>query len=98
MDDGIDGIINNVIDHIMTDYVRERDEAVETLDLDTFKAFMSKWQARGLIPECFSLAADEILEVSIRKMALHIANVSEETREAAETWLLSRGYDLDLYE
>ena len=92
----MDDIINNVIARIMADYCKDRDEAVASLDIETFKAFMNKWRDRGIVPECFTLASDDVLEISIRKMCLHIPTIPEEIKNEAEDWLLERGYDLDL--
>ena len=72
-------------------YVTERDEAVSTMDIDTFKAFIRKWQ-----PECFKMPSDEVLEITMRKMAVHSTNLDVNTRVEAFRWLLERGYDFSL--
>ena len=92
----MDDIINNVINRIMADYVRELDEAVATLDIEVFKDFVNRWSERGLVPECFTMVDDQVLEISIRKMAIHSLNIPEEIKDEARSWLLSRGYDLEI--
>lgn len=89
-------IIQNIIDDIMSEYNRDTEEAVSTLDINNLKAVVDKWSKRGLFPECFCLPSDEVLEISIRKMAVNMRNIPEEIQEEAKEWLLTRGYDLKL--
>ena len=87
-------------DKIVKAYVDERDRAtiavVEGESIEVFKAFIKKWYDLGYMPPCFALPADEVLEISVRKMVIHETNAPESTREKAREWLLSRGYDLEL--
>ena len=89
-------IINNVINKIMADYNKDLSEAVATLDINNFKAVIEKWHNRGFFHDCFSLPSDEVLEITIRKMAVNMVNIPQEVQETAKEWLLSRGYDLKL--
>ena len=81
-------------------YAKERDAAtiavVEGESLEVFKAFFAKWRDLGVYPPNFKLPTDEILEITIRKMVIHEANVPESTKQKAAKWLLERGYDLNL--
>lgn len=81
-------------------YVKERDEAtiavVEGESIEVFKAFINKWYKIGYLPACYSLPADDILEISVRKMVIHEVNAPQETKNKAIAWLLERGYDLSL--
>ena len=68
---------------LITQYAKERDAAtiavVEGESLEVFKAFVTKWQDLGLYPPKFKLPADEVLEITIRKMVIHEANAPEST-------------------
>lgn len=79
-------------------YVRDRDDAVfksvETDSIEPFKEFAAKY--KSFMPPCFNLAADSVLEVTVRKMAYHCINLPQETRDKAEAWLLSHGSNTDL--
>lgn len=85
---------------LITQYAKERDAAtiavVEGESLEVFKAFVAKWKDLGLYPPRFKLPADEVLEITIRKMVIHEANAPESTKQKAAAWLLERGYDLNL--
>lgn len=89
-------IIQNVIDKIMEDYNKDLSEAVATLDINILKAVVEKWYKKGFYHECFSLPSDEVLEITIRKMAVNMINIPQEVQETAKEWLLSKGYDLKL--
>ena len=66
-------------------YNKERDAAVSSFNVETFKAFARKW---GLpMPP-----TDKVIEITMRKMACHINSLSEETKAEARKWLLDRGY------
>lgn len=78
-------------------WVKERDAAVSTLDIDTFKEFYAKWHRRGVyaIPP-HALPSDDVLEISIRKMAYHSPGVDPAIRAEAEKWLYEHGSDTKL--
>lgn len=85
---------------LITRYAKERDAAtiavVEGESLEVFKAFVIKWRDLGILPPCFKLPSDEVLEITIRKMVIHEASAPESTKQKAAAWLLERGYDLNL--
>lgn len=70
---------------------KDRDEAVASLDLQKFKAFVLKWQGRGAY-KVKTLPADNILEISMYKMACEITTIPEDIALKAAEWLLVRGY------
>ena len=76
------------MEKILKQFVKERDEAVRSLDLDKFKAFYEKWKKKG----CYRLPlpSDEILERSMRIMILDIKSSTEEEKAAATEWLEER--------
>ena len=75
----------------MVQYVKERDEATASMDIEVLKAFIRKWS-----PECFKMPSDEVLEITMRKMAVHSTKLDVNTRVEAFRWLLERGYDFSL--
>lgn len=86
-------------DNIKLDnYVVERDEAITrsiTEDsLEPFKSFVASWQVKGAYPPCFKLPSDEVLKITINKMAIHATKVDKKTKQKACYWLLAHGYDL----
>ena len=55
----------------LSQWIKERDEAIYTFDVDTFKAFYRKWQKRGIYTE--PLPSDEVIEITMRKMVCCLA-------------------------
>lgn len=76
-------------------WIKERDEAVRTQDVEQFKAFYKKWTKRGFYRN--GLPSDGVIEISLRKMLYHLADATEEEKAEAEKWLTERGYSTDLY-
>lgn len=74
-------------DYSITQYIKERDEAVKSMDVNKFKDFIKNHSMRKNIP------SDEAIEIAMRKMAVHITNFDVDTRVDAFRWLLERGYD-----
>lgn len=70
---------------------RERDEAVMSLDVEKFKAFCLKWQEKGAYAKK-PLPPDNIVEITLYKMACEITTIPEEIALKAATWLVERGY------
>lgn len=93
-----DDPIRDTISDIMDRYNQELKEVVKTLDVKELKKFTKRWSATGILPECFTLADENVLNIAIRKMALQIVDIPEETKESAKAWLLARGYDLEIKE
>lgn len=75
---------------IMHRWVKERDKAVKTMDIQKFKAFYYKWKRLGIYQ--MDLPEDNVIEISMRKMILAMASATEKEKEAARQWLLERGY------
>lgn len=76
-------------------WIKERDEAVRTQDVEQFKAFYKKWTKRGFYRN--GLPSDEVIEISLRKMLYHLADVTKEEKAEAEKWLTERGYSTDMW-
>ena len=74
---------------IIRRYNKDRDEAVASLNVETFKSFCKKWS----LP---APPTDEVIEITMRKMMYHINSFSEEDKQSAKEWLESRNYTTDL--
>lgn len=89
---------NKQANEFMQKYVRDRDDAlfiaIETDSVKPFKEFVAKY--RSIMPPCFELASDEVIEITIRKMAYHCINLPQEVRDKAEAWLKAHGSNTDL--
>lgn len=76
-------------------WLKERDEAVRSLDIDTFKAFYEKWTKRGFYRN--GLPSDEVIEISLYKMLYNLGSATEQEKEIAEKWLHDRHYDTSMF-
>ena len=76
-------------------WIKERDEAAQSFDVEKFKLFYLKWAKRGFY-ELRLLPPDDVLEITMRKMVVNIVNPDPRKYEEAKEWLLSRGYDLKI--
>jgi hypothetical protein len=83
----------------IVEYAIKRDEAiVESIRTDSvqpFRRFINEQSLKGILPACFMLPSDEILEISIRQMALHCTSIEPEIKGLAVDWLVKNGHDLD---
>lgn len=78
------------------EFLRERDEAIRTLDVEKFKAFYTKWKERGFY--YLPLPRDAIIEISMRKMLYNIKSATEQEKEEAKNWLHERGFTCKVFE
>ena len=77
-------------------YVKDRDIAVKSMNVDTFKAFMKRY---GFFTGTMTpMPTDEVVEITMRKMAVHSTSLDVDTRVEAFRWLLERGYDFSMGE
>ena len=74
----------------LSQWVKERDEAIYSFDVDIFKAFYRKWQKRGFYTE--PLPPDEVIEIIMRKMVCDLANPKKDKLAEARLWLFAHGY------
>lgn len=72
------------------EWLKERNKAVGSLDLKTFKAFYRKWQKAGIYTK--ALPTDKVAEIAMYEAAVEIISLPAEVRERAKQWLLDRGY------
>lgn len=87
-----------ISDKLLREWDKEIHEAVETLDVQTFKKFQEKWIELGIYErEDVEMATDAVIEISIRKMAMALPNITPETKRKAKEWLKSRGYDTVIF-
>jgi hypothetical protein len=78
-------------------FVKERDAVITLYDVEKFKEFYRKWYKKGFydIPVQL-LPPDNLIEVSLRKMAYHSNGVSIEEKQKAKEWLELRGLTTDI--
>lgn len=77
---------------LLEEYIKERDDAVLSLDLDKFKAFAKKWIDKGILPPSLLIASDEVKAATMYKIILGLEDAPEDKVEAAKTWLVNNGY------
>lgn len=76
-------------------YVKERDEMLKKCDVnelrrfvETHKQYFSKEFAYN-----FSMASNEVVEITLHKMIVNVYTLPEELRTKSALWLALRGYD-----
>ena len=71
----------------ISEWVAERDNVINTLDTNKFKAFIEKYKG-SMYDENLVLPSDYILKASMCKMALNITKgINEDTKTKAYKWL-----------
>lgn len=76
-------------------WLKERDEAIYTFDVEKFKAFYHKWEKRGVYTK--PLPKDEVIEISMRKMVCGLADPDPKKLAEARAWLSERGYSWTIW-
>ena len=79
---------------LLRQFVKERDEAVLSLDIPTFRRFYKKWANLGFYDKRM-LPPDNIIEISLRQMIIGLADPPKDKLEEAKDWLRARGYDTE---
>lgn len=73
-------------------WIKEREEALLSLDLKKYKAFYKKWLKEGIytipLPD-----NDMIIEISMRQALLGMEDISEGKMIEAQLWLIAHGCD-----
>jgi hypothetical protein len=75
----------------MKAWIKERDAAVSSLDVDTFRQFYEKWEARGIYDQPFP-KDKRVAEIAMYKMAMEIRSIRKSVKDQAYKWLNERGY------
>ena len=75
-------------------WLKERNEAIRTLDVEKFKEFYRKWTERGFYRG--GLPSDEVIEISLHKMLYHLGDATVEEKAIAEKWLAEHGSSTDI--
>lgn len=78
-------------DKIIKEFVHDRDTALAEMSLPKFKRYLKKWFSDIPIPD------DEVLECSMRKMALECTNLTLDVKEQACMWLIEHNYKTDMF-
>lgn len=81
---------------LLKDYGSEMREAVFTLELDMFKEFFVKWGILFGLFNMFSIPTDDIIEITMYKLACNMPDAPAPVKEAAECWLKEHDYSTDL--
>lgn len=74
---------------------KERDTAIKSLDVKTFREFWDRWVKRGFYVDPLP-DNDQIVEITLRKLLSHLATASDQEREEAKKWLNDRGFNTSL--
>ena len=82
---------------LINQWLEERNAMVETLDIDEFKKFVRRWQKKGIYESDLTLPGDEVIKLTLCKMAWGLESVSEDTKKKAIEWCNENGYR-ELYE
>lgn len=77
-------------------WIRERDEAACSFNLDKFKAFINKYSDIYGAPYMPAIPSDFVLEITMRKMVLAMANPPADKYAEACEWLTAHGCDLEV--
>lgn len=89
-------IIEANLQAMIDNYENDLIEACITFDIEKLKAHFDKYQKRGYFPACFTLPADSVLEITMRKIVFNSDRAPADKQAEAATWLISNGYDLYL--
>lgn len=81
---------------LIKDYASEMREAVFPLELDMFKEFFVKWGILFGLFNMFSIPTDDIIEITMYKLACNMPDAPAPVKEAAEVWLKDHNYSSDL--
>ena len=71
-------------------WIKERDEAAYSFNVEIFKAFYRKWTKKGVYTR--PLPADAVIEITMRKMVCAMRNPRKQKLKEAREWLTERGY------
>lgn len=83
-------------DFSLKQWVVDRDNAACSFDVAEFKKFYNKYAKMGVYPGVIDLPSDEVLEVTMRKMVLAMANPPADKYSEACEWLIAHGCDLEV--
>ena len=75
----------------LNQWLKERNKAVLSCNVQMLKSFYYKWLALGVY-QIKTLPSDKVIEISMRKMILTMKDATPEQKEEAKKWLLERGY------
>lgn len=82
---------------LVKQWVKERDEAAQSFDVEKFKAFHEKWAKLGIYDKRIKLPPDSVIEITMRKMTCNIQNPNPKKLEEARQWLEDRGYTAEIF-
>lgn len=82
--------MKKISDEMWAQWEKERNAAVESQSVKKFREFYEKWRLLCVYDERIPYN-NYVLEISLRKMACNIPEISEETKKEAASWLRVRG-------
>ena len=79
-------------------YVKERDEMLKKCDVNELRKFVEthKQYFSKQYLERFSMASNEVLEVTLHKMIVNVTTLPEALRNKSALWLGLHGYDMHI--
>ena len=82
----------NEVKELLPEWMKERDEAVLSFDVEKFKAFFHKWTIKGF----YSMPLPDVLaDVTMYQCVLALAKATEEEKERARAWLREHHFNDD---
>ncbi len=78
-----------ITDELLRQWRKDRDKAVRSLNVSTFKKMYYKYKRVGIYQ--LELPDDYIIEISMRKMLYHLPGASEHEKRMAADWLKIHG-------
>ena len=79
-------------------YVKQRDEMLLKCDINELRKFVRK--NKGLYDKrfvkAFSVATDEVVEMTLHKMIVNCTNLPFNFRQKSADWLIDKGLSLDI--
>lgn len=84
--------------HDVESYVKDRNKMLKTLDVNEYRKFVEKYKkifTRKYVSTVMN-SSDEVLEVAMRKAIIQIVNMPKKLKEESKTWLIERGFSLEL--
>lgn len=74
---------------------QDRDAAIRSLDVETFKRFIKKWVT--VYDEVDIPDDDRVLQVSLYKLLFNLESATVQEKEKAKKWLTEHGFDTNIY-
>ena len=77
-------------------FIKDRDEAAKSYDVETFRKFYRKYQILGVYHVGLP-TNNEVIERTMRKIVYNVESSTEEEKAEAEKWLIEHGSDTSFF-